>query len=398
MPGHVMRRCARSGMVAAVSLALAGCLATTAEGDHYNDYYSRYSPEDRQKILEDNALRAQQHQDQIREQAWHDTITPEMMRQRLSTGNTGPVEGILSRGMDVFEGQMEVTRNPYTGRTLYTYSRGSYLSSVRESTPVGFNGLYRGDFKYFHDQAAQSARPRGTIVMIGSFTRHDGMQDKGVYVAENAVATVPLHFVKATPDYLARIERRYTQQVAQFREEQTRAAQEAQTSSSFGPMLALGLGGLILSAANIPSADVMSIGSALFSDVMTDGQSNALATLVQQKTGSYLGNTIGAGQGGNAVQAAVARATQVGGAPASGAVMTSAPSRAANSAASFSTSQYQFSCPSGHSSTVPITYKTPSCLAAKQEMTRIYACNLVGEFQRVASVCSAGCGSPQCGE
>ncbi|MDS1139241.1 hypothetical protein RE432_02255 [Pusillimonas sp. SM2304] len=392
MPGHVMRRCARSGLAAAVSLALAGCLATTTVPDPY----SQYSPEDRQKILDDNMLRAQQHQDQIREQAWQDTITPEMLRQRLSTGNTGPVEGILSRGMDVFEGQMEATPNPYTGRTLYTYSRGSYLSSVRENMPIGFNGLYRGDFKYFHDQAA--ARPRGTIVMIGSFTRHDGMQDKGVYVAENAVATVPLHFVKATPEYLTRIEQRYTSQVARFREEQMRAAQEAETSSSFGPMLALGLGGLILSAANIPSSDVMSIGSALFSDVMTDGQSNALATLVQQKTGSYLGNTIGAGQGGNVVQAAVARATRVGGAPASGAGMASAPSRAANSAASFSTSQYQFSCPSGHSSSVPITYKTPSCLAAKQEMTRIYACNLVGEFQRVASVCSAGCGSPQCGE
>ncbi|MGB6105607.1 MAG: hypothetical protein WBF88_17325 [Pusillimonas sp.] len=383
---------ARCGLAVAVSVALAGCLATTVP-----DPYSEYSPEDRQKILDDNLLRAQQYQQQIQENAWQDTISPDMLRQRLRSGDTGPIEGILSRGTDAFEGQMVVTRNPYTGRTTYTYGRGAYLSSVREGVPVWFNGLYRGDFKYFHNQAAEGARPRGTVVMIGTFTRHDGIEDKGIYVVENATAAVPLHFIKATPEYLARIEQRYTAQVAQFREEQVRAAREAESSSSFGPMLALGLGGLILSAANIPSADVMSIGSALFSDVMTDGQSNALATLVQQKTGGYLSTSLGGAQGGNPVQAAVARVTQVAGASSPSAVAAGLP-RAAGGTAPSSTSQYSFSCPSGHASTVPITYKTSSCLAAKQEMTRIYSCNLVGEFQRVASVCSAGCGSPQCNE
>jgi len=384
---------ARCGLVAVVSAALAGCLATTVP-----DPYSEYSPEDRQKILDDNALRAQQYQQELREHAWKDTISLEMARQRLRSGDTRPIEGILSRGTDVFEGQMLVVRNPYTGQTTYTYGRGSYLSSVRENFPVWFNGLYRGDFKYFHNQVAEGAQSRGTMVMIGSFTRHDGVEDKGIYVVENARAGVPLQFIKATPEYLTRIERRYTAQVAQFREEQARAAREAESSSSFGPLLALGLGGLILSSANIPSADVMSIGSALFSDVMTDGQSNALATLAQQKTGGYLGNTIGAGQGGNAVQAAVARVTRVGAPSSAGGGMASGPARAGGGSAPFSTSQYSFSCPAGHSSTVPITYKTSSCLAAKQEMTRIYSCNLVDEFQRVASLCSAGCGSPQCGE
>lgn len=394
---QVIKSPVRHGLAAGLVLALAGCLATSASDPHGRDPYSQYSPEDRQKILDDNLLRHQQRMERIHEQALQDTITPEMLRQRLASGDTGPVEGILSRGTDVFEGQMEITRNPYTGRTSYTYSRGAYLSRVKEGWPVWFNGLYRGDFKYFHNQAAQSARPSGTMVMVGSFTRHDGVEDKGIYLVENAAALAPLQFIKATPEYLARVERRHASQVAQFREEQSRAAQESETSSSFGPMLALGLGGLILSAANIPSADVMSIGSALFSDVMTEGQSNALATLVQQKTGSYLGSTIAAGMAGGNTVPAVSRAAHAGSGRPSGAVPAVAP-RAPGGTASFSTSQYRFSCPSGHASTVPISYKTQACLAAKQEMTRIYACNLVGEFERVANVCNAGCGSPQCSE
>ncbi|RZN24630.1 hypothetical protein C0061_07045, partial [Bordetella pertussis] len=62
------------------------------------------------------------------------------------------------------------------------------------------------------------------------------------------------------------------------------------------------------------------------------------------------------------------------------------------------TQQYRVTCPAGHSSTVPIPYKSASCLAAKQEMARVYACNLVGEFEQVARQCAQGCGSPQCVE
>src|SRR5690606_851497 len=99
--GHL----ARLGLTAAAALALAGCLATAP----VRDPYEQYSPEDRQRIQEDKLLRAQQRQDALREHAWNDTISPEMLRQRLSSGDTGPVEGMLSRGPDVFEGRMVAT-------------------------------------------------------------------------------------------------------------------------------------------------------------------------------------------------------------------------------------------------------------------------------------------------
>ena len=373
------------GCTAIVLLSLlAGCMSAP-------DPYALYSQEERRLLEEDDAIRASQHAARAQERAFRETLPPEMLAQRLASGNEAPVEGLITRGDDVFEGQMVVIRNPYTRQRAFTYGRGSYHAvAMEDAQPVYFHGLYRGDFKYFHDNPGpENRRRRGTMVMIGEFTRHDGARDKGIYVAEQAVPGVPLHFVKATPRYLQQIERRYDTQVARFREEQARRAREEESSSGFGPLLALGLGGLILASADIPGADIAQIGAALFQDVMTDGQSRALATIAQRGGSSYAPSRF---------VGTVRNAQPAGPQSARGHAVGASRGSAAPAPAAGQTEQYSFRCPSGQSATVPIPYQSNSCLAAKKEMTRIYSCNLVGEFSRVAQTCSQACGSPQCTE
>ncbi|WP_353172353.1 hypothetical protein [Paracandidimonas soli] len=346
--------------------------------------YAHYTAEERAKLMADLEIRSRQ-QEQKREQLRQgDTLSLETLAYRLRSGDTTPVEGVMSRGDDdVFEGRWKVHEDPYTGARRYTYDKGSYRSSFNHGIAQAGNGLYRGDFLYFQDPPSGKTLPTATFVMIGSFTRHDGAQDTGIYVAENSYSSMPLHFIKATPAYLERIEQRYQRQVANYREEQLRLAREAQASEAsmfnFGQLLALGLGGLMLASADIPGADRMEIGTALFKDVMSQGQTDALASLAREKSGSYAASTAA---GGNLRSASAASAA------------SSRPGAAAS--APGQTTSYSFTCPSGQSSTVSISYKTTSCLAAKKDMTRIYACNMVNDFNKIPALCSSACGTPQC--
>ncbi|MFA5490411.1 MAG: hypothetical protein WC284_14595 [Candidimonas sp.] len=340
------------------------------------DPYAHYTPDERAKLMADLEARSQrqaQNREQLRQ---GDTLTSETVAYRIRNGDTTPVEGIMSRGEDVFEGRWKIHDDPYTRAKRYTYDKGHYQSNAHFGLALAHNGLYRGDFLYFQDPPVQGGISTGTFVMIGSFTRHDGVQDTGIYVAEKSYPATPLAFTKATPAYLERIEKRYQRQVANYREEQLRLAREARESEesmfNFGQLLALGLGGLMLASADIPGADRMDIGTALFKDVMSQGQTNALADLAREKSGSY--------------------ATSV----AAGAHGRPAAHRSGPAANPGKTTSYSFTCPSGQSSTVSISYRSASCLAAKQEMTRIYACNLVDDFSKIPGLCSSACGTPQC--
>ncbi len=345
------------------------------------DPYAHYTPDERTKLMADLEARSQRQAQQREQLRQGDTLTAETVAYRIRNGDTTPIEGIMSRGNDVFEGRWKIHEDPYTRAKRYTYDKGNYQSNAHFEMALAHNGLYRGDFLYFQDPPVQGRIATSTFAMIGSFTRHDGVQDTGIYVAEKSYPATPLVFTKATPAYLERLENRYRQQVANYREEQLRLAREARESEesmfNFGQLLALGLGGLMLASADIPGADRMDIGTALFKDVMNQGQTNALSNLAREKSGSYATSTIA----GVNRRAAATVASSGGSGPAAGPGQTTS---------------YSFTCPSGQSSTVSISYKTASCLAAKQEMTRIYACNLVGDFSKVQGLCSSACGTPQC--
>ncbi|VDL03953.1 hypothetical protein FR5810_01850 [Bordetella pertussis] len=191
---------------------------------------------------------------------------------------------------------MSLVRDAYTHKLALTYHKGTYHSSPASTylgpasglnqAPAGFNGQYQGDFNMFLqapsklDQELELTDPAirtGSYVMIGTFVRHDGVREPGIYVANFGNGNHALKFTRATPAYLAQMEQRYADQVASFRESerQRRQAEASGGGDGFGALLALGLGGLILSSADIPGADVAQIGAALFQDVMTDGQTQA---------------------------------------------------------------------------------------------------------------------------
>lgn len=375
----------------ALSLLAIALLAGCAAG---YDPYAAYSPEERAKLQADNASRSQQRIDTAKQQRDDqlavETLSNELLTQKIRTGDTSPVFGVRARGADRFEGRLDFLRDPYTNNLRAVYGKGTYVSVPRYGMPLPSNGHYRGDIKYFSDAPKEGHFRTGTHVLIGEFTRHDGVRDIGIYIAERVLPEQPLDFVKATPGYLNQLESRYAAQVQTFRQQEQQRLQAERSSGEglFGPLLALGLGGLILSSADIPGADVAQIGSALFQDVMSNGQTQALANIARSGRGSY-GAGMQAGIAGISSPGASRSIPAVTGAPAAGKVQASAAGQ---------TSQYSFSCPAGHSSVVPITYKSASCLAAKQEMTRIYACNLVGQFDQVAAMCTQGCGSPQCSE
>lgn len=381
-----------AGLILLACGVLAGCM-----GDH--DPYAGYAPAERAKIeADDDARLAAFHQQFTQEKANNaalETVADEMLAYRMRSGDTSLFEGVRVRGdFDRFDGQMSLVRDAYTHKLALTYHKGTYHSSPASTylgpasglnqAPAGFNGQYQGDFNMFLqapsklDQELELTDPAirtGSYVMIGTFVRHDGVREPGIYVADFGNGNHALKFTRATPAYLAQMEQRYADQVASFRESERRRRQAEASGGGdgFGALLALGLGGLILSSADIPGADVAQIGAALFQDVMTDGQTQALAAIARSGRGAYAPSTLGG--------AAIASA---GNTPARGGAER--------------TQQYRVTCPAGHSSTVPIPYKSASCLAAKQEMARVYACNLVGEFEQVARQCAQGCGSPQCVE
>lgn len=59
---------------------------------------------------------------------------------------------------------------------------------------------------------------------------------------------------------------------------------------------------------------------------------------------------------------------------------------------------YSLSCESGVSRSIPIFYKTESCLAAKKNLARAYGCNVADEMDAATSQCENACGDPTCEE
>jgi hypothetical protein len=59
------------------------------------------------------------------------------------------------------------------------------------------------------------------------------------------------------------------------------------------------------------------------------------------------------------------------------------------------TEQVAITCPSGVSSTVPITYRTRACFEAARQFAVTYACNRLDQA-RVMQNCTNACGHPQC--
>ncbi|MBP5856003.1 hypothetical protein KAJ83_03215 [Marivibrio halodurans] len=371
------------------------------------DIYAGQTDEERAKLEADQEARAALKEEKKRQLQWQDTLPIEAIQQAALEGGKRPLEGITSRDMDVFEGRWETYSSPYDDNIRYAYARGTYRS---ESAFQG-KGIYRGDFKYLQDKP-NGYWTTGTYAMIGTYTRPDGSVDKGIYIAEDVYPNQPLTFYKATPAYLQKVERQYEAQIRQYREEELRRAQaEAAAAAdsgslfSFGQVLSMGLGGLMIATSDIPGTDQLEIGAALFQDVMSGGESSALAEIASNSTGGYPSSTV-APDGGvtgfssiltgdsSALDAGMAARGTNGGTSST----TGGAGMQAASASPRQSTQYSFTCPSGMSSTVTITYKTSACLSAKQAMTRVYSCNLVDDFASIASQCSSACGSPQCSE
>lgn len=395
-----------ASILTVLMLTLAGNGGTSSAYDPY----AAYTPEERAKLEADAKQRAAEKQNTLDAVRWQDTITDEAVDQASREGGTRTLDGIKSRGLDVFEGRMASTVDPYNGWHRYHYDKGTYLSNPTLGFREPIHGLYRGDFLYFQDNTGSPYVVKGTYVMIGTLTRDDGTVEKGIFVAENAYAQVPLRFHRATPDYLNLVEQRYHAQVTAYREAELRRQREeeadAESLFSFGQVLGLGLGGLMVAGADIPGADRFEIGAALFQDILTEGESNALAAVAGRVSGDYMPSTIagdGVPTGFSAILTGDTRtldadmaARQAPSSP----VTTGASSVAGGvqAAAAGSSMDYSFTCPSGTSSTITIPYKTNACLAAKKDMARIYACNLIDDFPKVTSHCRDACGSPQCAE
>lgn len=59
---------------------------------------------------------------------------------------------------------------------------------------------------------------------------------------------------------------------------------------------------------------------------------------------------------------------------------------------------YHLQCASGVSKDIPIWYKSQACLSAKQNLARVYGCNLANEMDAARSQCQSACGGPTCEE
>lgn len=365
---------------AAILLALV--LPALLSGCGSYDPLSAYSAEEKAKILTSTVTRQQQNQSEIQTLKGRDTVTDAMLSRALAQGGQ-PVRGIKSRGTDIFEGQWEVQDSPYSNAAFYEYARGTYSAGGS----IISEGVYRGDFKYFPDPGEELRT--GTYVMIGTHTNGKGITRKGIFVAENSIEDHPLVFYRATPDYLNRVESRYRQQIANWRAEQARQQANADSSFDFGQILALGLGGMMIATSDIPGVDKLEIGTALFQDIMTDGEANALADLTSRAAGGYLDSSI-------------AGPAPVSGTAANASPAPAAPSQSTASATTASaggrTASYTFTCSTGQSNTIQIPHKSEACLSAKKQMSEIYGCNLIDDFAKVASLCKSSCGSAQCME
>lgn len=292
-----------------------------------------------------------------------------------------------------YEGTFKRIHHVYYGRDVATFDKGVYA--------VPGKAAYVGNFEYFPMDSA-FAGPTGSFVLVGKKLTPDGTAETGLYLAETVYAGMSLNFIRATPQYLDDFQRRHGQAVEAYkrRKEQEAAQARAQASSGggfgFGQMLALGLGAAMIGVSDLPSADKLQLGSAFVSDVLGDTGGSAMASAVSNMTGA---SSSGAGSlfsGGTSFSTpglnGMLQSASGGNA---GGVSGPAQSAAASQPASKS-ERFSFSCPSGASSSMTITYRTASCASAAKNYARVYGCNMINDFGSAQRQCQQACGNAQC--
>src|SRR5690606_26215369 len=103
-----------------------------------------------------------------------------------------------------FEGTFKLVRHDYVDSTLVSYDRGVYA--------IPGKAAYVATFSYFARPTETDVAfvwPKGSFVLVGKKLTPDGAAETGIYIAEDVTAGFALHFVKATPEYLADFEQRH---------------------------------------------------------------------------------------------------------------------------------------------------------------------------------------------
>ena len=306
---------------------------------------------------------------QLQQQQQDDTPLAEYREDQIRDLGGGRGEGVSYHTNDVFVGTFRRSVSPYNGKIRpWVLEQGVYAKRSGERL-VGRFHFFHNDWGE-HDSVMEtsSAPLDGVYFLVGSLIPAAGAPRPGIYRSDVQTTGVH-HFVPADEGYLAQFERRYQGQVNAFKQAQARAAQD--DGLSFGQVLALGLGAAVLGAADIPSADAVEIGGAFVSDVLTQGQSDALGSVADS-------------QRDRAAAAAGSGAASPSAAPAAG--------------AGYSNETVTLSCPGGASSSVPLQYKTQDCRSAMIAYWKAYACNQIGDIASATQQCKAACGNAQCRE
>jgi hypothetical protein len=285
----------------------------------------------------------------------------------------GSADGVSYHGKDVFAGTYRKGTSPVTGRLTYlVFDHGVFTR--------GDGDRYVGTFYFFHDayneqETAPSTLPRnGTYIMVGDYLPKSGRSRAGIYYALLVEGLVTVGWVEADEKFLADFEAGRRQQVAYYKEELRREQEEAASGGlSFAQILALGLGAAMIGSVDIPAADALQIGTAFATDVLSGGETSALNQFI-------------ATQHSAAAASAGARASGIG--------VTGGRS----ATASYKNDQVTISCPSGVSSTIPISYRTSACRNAMITFAKVYSCNLIDDMASAGQACQSACGDPQCRE
>ncbi|MDX6751568.1 hypothetical protein SH611_17320 [Geminicoccaceae bacterium 1502E] len=276
--------------------------------------------------------------------------------------------GVAWLETDVFLGRFKRVSSPFVpGMSFWTFDEGVYVTRQGDR--------YAGRFHYFYEDTSGYGSDwpgplpyDGRYMLVGSHIPADGPPASGIWAVE--AGSRPHGFTPADQSYLASFEQRYHGQVARLREAQ---AGSSGGGLSFGQVLALGLGGLALVAADIPAVDAVEIGGALASDVLSGGQTSALAGVAAQKR-----------------QAAASGGQKAGAARSGGAVT--------DPNAAYRRETVRISCPSGVSNSIPLSYRTQQCKSAMIFFAETYACNRIDDMQRATARCTSACGNAQCRE
>ena len=292
-------------------------------------------------------------------------VTGAYLAPAISDLGDGLGQGQVFSPNGIFTGQLRRSSNPFNPEARYwVFDQGNFVGNDGSEYSGRFYFFHEdwGDHGYYQDDwiIAQDGR----YLLAGSRKSPAGSVTSGIY-ASDVTPTGLSDFTPADQGYLDWVESRYSGQVQALKQRQ--AAQEA-SGLSFGQVLALGLGAAALSQANIPSADAAQIGGAFAADVLSGGKANALNRMSADANG---------------IRASAA---------ASGGAQGSAPK------ASYTQEQVSVSCPSGVSSSIPISYRTRSCRDAMVDYAKVYSCNLIDDFSRVARQCKSACGDSQCRE